>query len=185
MISQSKVGLICWNMPNHLGTYKQFTFGIFLSTNLHMGLSLNECRITLGARGFFPVIGTQGSTGFTSFIKNLIVNFASSSSWWTNYLAWVCFIQCFNKVTGLLKFSLSLVQFFVSFFSVLVWQLMMMNFKQTKIKFKPQIKLNHCMYTDIYLFANNIIVSHLWLHVTEDYISGPLDTLGQFLKLIV
>ena len=31
---------------------------------------------------------------------------------------------------------------FLSFF-LLVWQFMVMNFKQTKIKFKPQIKLNH------------------------------------------
>ena len=38
---------------------------------------------------------------------------------------------------------------------------MMMNFKQAKIKFKPQIKLKDYMYTDIYLLVNNIIVSHL------------------------
>ena len=43
---------------------------------------------------------------------------------------------CLSSVYPWFSFS------FLSFF-LLVWQFMVMNFKQTKIKFKPQIKLNH------------------------------------------
>ena len=58
-------------------------------------------------------------------------------------MAWAYVIQCFIKLTGLLKFSLSMVQFFLSFFLLLVWQFKVMNFKQAKIEFKPQIKMNN------------------------------------------
>ena len=134
-------------MPNHLGTYQHFTVDISLST-LHMELSFSQCRFTSFFKNFTKVLPLLAldegdieilKTYVSIFIRIGFYTTCNGDFTWHGLMLFSVLLSSQARLSSVYPwFSFSFLSFFL-----LVWQFMVMNFKQTKIKFKPQIKLNH------------------------------------------